>query len=88
MDITTITGIGASIFTATSLLPQLFKLLKEKKAEDVSLGMLAVLFTGLILWVIYGCMKNDLIIIIANSFSLLVNIITTILTLKYKKRSN
>lgn len=87
MDITTITGIAASVFTATSLLPQLFKLIKEKKAEDVSAGMLAVLFAGLVLWIIYGCMRKDWIIIIANSFSLLVNIITLTLTLKYK-RSN
>ena len=86
MDFTSIIGIGASIFTATSLLPQLIKLLKEKKAEDVSTGMLAVLLTGLVLWIWYGIRKEDLIILIANSFSLLVNVITLVLTLKYKSK--
>lgn len=85
MDIVNITGIGASIFTAASLIPQLIKLIREKKAEDISVGMLAVLFTGLVLWILYGIQKEDLIIIVANSFSLLVNIITLILTLKFKK---
>jgi MtN3 and saliva related transmembrane protein len=45
--------------------------LKEKKANDVSLGMLAILFAGLGMWIYYGYLKKDLIIIIANSFSFL-----------------
>jgi MtN3 and saliva related transmembrane protein len=84
MNIETITGIAASAFTAASLLPQLVKVLKEKKAENVSVWMLLVLFTGLSLWVYYGFLKNDLIIIISNSFSVVVNMLLTAFTLKYK----
>lgn len=86
MDFTTIIGIGASAFTATSLLPQLVKLLKEKKSEDISIGMLAVLFIGLSLWIYYGCLKKDWIIIVSNSFSLAINLITVVLSLKYKNK--
>ena len=85
MEFTTIVGLIASIFTGVSLIPQLFKILKEKKAEAISLGMLAVLFIGLCGWVYYGILKEDWIIIIANSFSLLVNILITIFSIKYKK---
>lgn len=85
MDFTGIIGIVASVFTASSLLPQLIKLLKEKKAEAISLGMLAVLLVGLVLWVWYGVLKKDLILIISNSFSILINILTVIFSLKYKK---
>lgn len=85
MDITTLSGIGASVFTSVSLLPQMFRLLKDKKAENVSPWMLITLFAGLVLWVCYGALKNDLIILVANSFSLAVNIATLILTLKYKR---
>lgn len=85
MDKITIIGIIASIFTGISLLPQLIKIIKEKKADDISMWMLGVLFTGLAMWVVYGFMKNDLIIIIANSFSLLVNAIIVFLTIRYKK---
>jgi MtN3 and saliva related transmembrane protein len=84
MDITTLTGIGASVFTAISLLPQLIKIIKQKKAEDISMWMLTVLFTGLALWVVYGVRKNDLIIIVANSFSLLINGAIVYLTIKYR----
>lgn len=78
-------GILASVFIATSLLPQVKKLTTEKQAGDISLGMLIILTIGQILWIIYGVMKNDWIIIISNSFSLLVDIVTLVLSVRYKK---
>ncbi len=67
------------------MLPQLIKVIKEKQAEAISLGMLGVLFAGLGFWIWYGILKEDLIIVIANSFSLIVNIALAILSIKYKK---
>jgi MtN3 and saliva related transmembrane protein len=80
-----IIGIGASVCTGISLLPQLIKIIKEKKAESVSMVMIGVLFTGLLLWTIYGVFKKDFIIIISNSFSLLMNILIVIFSIKYKE---
>ena len=85
MDSTQLIGLAAGICTASSLLPQVIKTIREKKAEDVSLVMLLVLLTGIILWIVYGIKKNDFPIIITNSFSLLVNIVMIILGIKYKK---
>ena len=84
MDWTQIIGLAAGICTATSLLPQVVKTIKEKKAEDVSLVMLLVLMAGIILWIVYGIQKKDLPITATNSFSLLVNIVMVILRIKYK----
>ncbi len=84
MDLTQIIGIGASIGTGLSLFPQLLKLIKEKKAEDLSMGMMAVLLTGLALWVVYGIRKEDWIIIISNGVSLTLNITIIALSLKYR----
>lgn len=85
MDKITIIGVCASVFTATSLIPQLIKIIKEKKAEGVSMIMLLVLFTGLALWVYYGFLKTDWIIIISNLFALLINLVIGILTLYFSK---
>jgi MtN3 and saliva related transmembrane protein len=85
MNWTQIIGLAAGIFTSSSLLPQVIKTLKEKKAEDVSLLMLIVLQAGLMLWIIYGIKRNDLPIIATNSLSLLVNICMVILRVKYKR---
>lgn len=86
MGFETIIGIGASVFTSTSLIPQLIKILKEKKSKDISIVMLAVLFTGLALWVWYGSLKGDLIIIISNAFALLINLLIGILVIYYKPK--
>jgi len=86
MDWTQIIGLSAGILTASSLIPQVIKTLKEKKAEEVSLIMLFVLQAGLVLWIIYGFKKDDLPIIITNCFSLLVNIVMVVLRIRYRKK--
>lgn len=85
ISLITTVGVLASAGTATSLIPQLVKIIKEKKAEGVSVGMLLVLIIGNALWVYYGILKDDWIIIISNSFSLLLNLTISSLKLYYKK---
>lgn len=87
MNIISIVGVIASICTAVSMVPQLIKLIKEKKADDISIFMLLVLFIGVGCWVAYGILKKDWIIIISNSFSFIVNIVLTILTIKFKAKA-
>lgn len=65
------------------MIPQLLKILKEKKAEDISITMLIVLLSGLCLWIAYGIMRDDLPIIATNSFSVLINITIVVLRIKY-----
>jgi MtN3 and saliva related transmembrane protein len=85
MQAETLIGIGASVFTSTSMIPQLVKVIREKESEDISIAMLVVLFTGLALWIWYGALKDDLIIVISNAFALLVNFSLVCLSLKYKQ---
>jgi MtN3 and saliva related transmembrane protein len=86
MEQYTIIGICASVLTATSLIPQLIKLMKDKKTRDISNLMLIVLFSGLGLWIYYGILRSDWIIIISNSFALLINLITGILMIYYNRK--
>lgn len=86
MDWNQVIGIVAGICTATSLLPQVIKTFKEKKAEDVSILMLVVLWIGQILWIVYGIQKKDVPIIATNAFSLLINVLMMILRFRYARR--
>ena len=79
-------GITAGIFTSASMLPQVIKIIKEKKAEQVSLLMICVLITGVSLWIWYGIMKKDFPIIVTNAFSLLINLILVFLRIKYRDK--
>ncbi|MEO7394199.1 MAG: SemiSWEET transporter [Chitinophagaceae bacterium] len=80
-------GITASVFSAISLLPQLIKLLKEKEAENISMPMLVILFLGLSCWIYYGILQQDWIIITSNIFSVLLNLLVIIFTIKYRKKA-
>jgi MtN3 and saliva related transmembrane protein len=80
-------GIVAGIFTSYSLVPQLVKMVKEKKVEDLSLGMFLTLLIGIILWVVYGVLRDDWPIIITNSFSILLNFFILFLKFKYRKNA-
>ena len=52
-------GVGAGILTSISMLPQLIKTFKEKKAEDISIFMLLVLMSGIGAWIYYGILRKD-----------------------------
>ena len=80
----TIIGTIAGILTSVSMIPQLIKVLKEKDVENLSWGMIAVLLTGVSLWVVYGIMKDELPIVLSNGFSVLVNTTLLIYYFKYK----
>lgn len=73
MEFIQILGLTAGICTSSSVIPQLIKTIKEKKASDVSWIMFLVLIIGNTLWVYYGLKKSDIPIISTNIFSLMLN---------------
>ncbi|UHO37533.1 SemiSWEET transporter [Chryseobacterium capnotolerans] len=79
-------GIIAGVLTSISMIPQLIKVIREKNVEDISLLMLLVLISGLSLWVWYGFVKDELPIILSNSFAVLVNISLLICYIIYDKK--
>lgn len=78
-------GVAAGVCTGISMLPQLIKLIREKKAEDISIPMILILLSGLGLWIWYGIVQKDWPVIITNSFSFFVNLLLVFFAFKYKK---
>jgi len=87
-DVELYVGIAAGILTAISLLPQLIKIIRTKKADDVSWGMLIVLFLGVGLWIWYGVLKEDYPIMITNSFSALINMLVMFFSFRFKRNTS
>lgn len=85
-ELTTFIGIGAGICTAISQLPQLIKIIKEKKADDISYFMVTILLTGVSAWTWYGILQEDYPIIVTNAFSVVLDLLLLIFTIKYKNR--
>ena len=63
-------GAAAAFCTTVSYIPQLKKVWTTGETGDLSLKMLLLLAAGLALWMIYGFMRADLVIIAANAVSL------------------
>ena len=59
-------GVLAAILTSLSYIPQVRKAWPRGSTKDLSLHMLAVLTSGLLLWVVYGFLKGDWVIVVAN----------------------
>jgi MtN3 and saliva related transmembrane protein len=71
LNFETLIGFAAAFCTTVSYVPQVKKCWQTGSTGDLSLKMLAILATGIALWVVYGVLKGDMVIIIANSVSLL-----------------
>lgn len=66
----TLIGAAAAFCTTVSYIPQLKKIWSTGDTGDLSLKMLLLLVAGLGLWIIYGLIKADFVIIAANAISL------------------
>jgi MtN3 and saliva related transmembrane protein len=71
MDFGTVVGLIAAGCTTFSSVPQLKKCWRTGSAGDLSLRMVLIHSAGVGLWVGYGFIRNDWIIIVANTISLL-----------------
>jgi MtN3 and saliva related transmembrane protein len=85
LDFATIIGSLAAFCTTISYWPQLKKCWQTGSAGDLSLTMFMTLGLGVALWVVYGFLKADVVIIIANAVSLA--LLTGILYFKLRERS-
>jgi MtN3 and saliva related transmembrane protein len=84
MDLlTTIIGFVAAACTTGCYLPQLYKSWKTRSTGDLSLTMIAALATGTGLWLIYGVMRSDVVLAVANVVSM-----TLLLGILYFKLSD
>lgn len=64
-------GFMAGIGTTISFVPQVVRVWTNKSTQDLSLCMFSVHTLGACLWIVYGVVKGDIIIITFNSITLL-----------------
>lgn len=77
-------GLSAAVLTTASYIPQLTKAWRSGESDDVSLRMLLILLAGLALWIAYGFVQGDPVIVIANSVSAL--LLSAIIVLKFRNQ--
>ena len=85
MDSTFITILGfvAAFFTTFALLPQGIRAIKTKHTKDLSLPMVLMTTFGILLWLIYGIIINDMPLVFANGLGLIFSSINLVMKLRY-----
>jgi MtN3 and saliva related transmembrane protein len=84
---TAIVGYTAALVTTFCLVPQLYKIILNKNIEGVSVLTYGILFAGQILFIFYGLLQDDRVIICANSVSAVLSLLIIIFFNIYKKRT-
>ena len=66
-----------------SFVPQIIKIMKERDASSVSLGMYAVTTIGFVCWTAYGALSGSWPVMLANAVCLVLVIVILILRLRF-----
>jgi MtN3 and saliva related transmembrane protein len=82
MNSVTLLGLAAASCSTLAFLPQVIKTWRTRATRDISLGMFALLVSGIMLWLAYGIILQDLPLIAANGVTLV--FATTILYFKVR----
>jgi MtN3 and saliva related transmembrane protein len=75
-------GSAAALLTTGSWLPQVVKTWRSRSAHDFSWSYLAMFSTGVTLWLVYGWMRDDPVIVAANGLTVL--LVLTIAVVKLR----
>ena len=79
-----IIGLCAGILCTISFLPQIIKIFRTKKAEDLSLITFSILSLGVFSWLIYGILIESLPIIVSNAVIFVLSLLIVAMKIKYR----
>jgi MtN3 and saliva related transmembrane protein len=90
MNPVTALGLVAAALTTLSFLPQVIKTWRAQSAEDLSIGTFSMLCTGVLCWLIYGLLIEDLPIIVSNvvTFVLVAAVLAQAVIYKWRDRQH
>lgn len=67
-------GLSAAVLTTVANIPQVIKAWRTRETDDLSLVTIFTLATGLALWVVYGVLQTDAVLVGANAVALAVTL--------------
>lgn len=85
-SLTALAGFAGTITGISFMLPQLYRTYTTKSVEDLSWGMLVLIFLNCFFWLSYGLLRADTPITTVNGIGLIV--ISIQIALKYYYRNN
>jgi MtN3 and saliva related transmembrane protein len=83
MSALTLVGLAAAFCTTFAFVPQVVKAWRSRSTADISLGMFSIMCTGIVPWLVYGAIRGDLPLVIANVLTLLLAGLILLLKLRH-----
>ena len=80
-------GYIAGTLTTIAFVPQLVKILRTRSARDVSLGMFVLFMVGVLLWLVYGWFRGDMVLIAANTVTLALSLAILFCKLWFERKA-
>lgn len=77
-------GYIAASLTTAAFIPQALLIWRTRRADGVSLGMYSIFASGILLWLLYGCMIGAWPVIIANAVTLVFALFILWMKVAYK----
>ncbi len=79
-----ILGYAAGAITSLTFLPQVIKTWKLRSARDISLMMFLIAALNEVMWIVYGILLDNWVIILTNVIVLSMSLIMIYFKLRYK----
>jgi len=76
-------GFMAAIICSLSMTPQVLKIHRTKKTDDLSLGAFSVLATGLFLWLMYGLLIHSVPIVAGNAVGMSLTLYIIVMKIRH-----
>jgi len=82
-----ILGLVATCFTTSSFVPQVWRTWRTRDVSGISLVTYVVITIGLGLWLVYGFLRGDLPLVIANSVMVVLTGAITAMKIVFTKKN-
>ncbi|MFZ1387230.1 MAG: SemiSWEET transporter [Thiolinea sp.] len=80
-------GLVASVFTTSSFIPQVWRTWQTRDVSGISLPTYLIITIGLALWLVYGILRGDMPLIVANAVMVILTGTITVMKVVFSKQA-
>lgn len=81
-------GLIAGAITSMAIVPQVVRSFRTRSVRDISVWQPLLLEIGMVLWLLYGVLINDVPLIAANGFSIVCNTLLIIMKIVFRETAS
>ncbi|HRN76727.1 SemiSWEET transporter [Ottowia sp.] len=80
-------GLVATCFTTSSFVPQVWRTWKTRDVSGISLPTYVIITVGLALWLVYGWLRGDMPLMVANAVMVVLTGAITVMKIRFQAQA-